>query len=50
MTRLCWLSSDWVNQEPASTGAFPYADPWLSPRGDKGDRPGEDSPKGGKNV
>ncbi len=29
---------------------FPYSDPWLTPRGDKGDRPGEASPKGAVNA
>ncbi len=36
--------------EQATVGAFAYADPWLTPRGERGDRPGEHSPKGGKNV
>jgi NADH-quinone oxidoreductase subunit G len=36
--------------DPATVGAFAYADPWLMPRGEKGDRPGEHSPKGGKQA
>jgi NADH-quinone oxidoreductase subunit G len=36
---------------PAANGAkgFRYIDPWLTTRSDRGDRPGEDSPKGGRN-
>jgi NADH-quinone oxidoreductase subunit G len=35
-----------------SDGVAPhrYDDPWMLPRGYKGDRPGEPSPKGGKNA
>jgi len=36
------------NGHPSS--AFVYKDPWLNVRGHKGDRPGEPSPKGGKDA
>jgi NADH-quinone oxidoreductase subunit G len=38
--------------EPVGAGvpAFGFSDPWTQPRGEKGDRPGEDSPKGGKDA
>lgn len=31
-------------------GAVSFSDPWTQPRFEKGDRPGEPSPKGGKNA
>ncbi len=38
--------------EPAMANgdAFVYRDPWLTARGDKGDRPGEPTPKGSRNA
>ena len=36
--------------EPAGVGAFPFDDPWQVARFHKGDRPGEDSPKGGRDA
>src|SRR6185437_1876776 len=36
--------------EPAAVGAVPFGDPWMQPRFDRGDRPGEPSPKGGRNA
>jgi NADH-quinone oxidoreductase subunit G len=32
------------------TVAVPFADAWMKPRGEKGDRPGEPSPKGSRNA
>lgn len=40
-----------VLTEPALTnGEYVYREPWLTARGDKGDRPGEPTPKGGRNA
>ena len=39
-----------VQEQPKFLGAFPYTDPWMAPRGLKGDRPGEPSPKGAANA
>jgi NADH-quinone oxidoreductase subunit G len=36
--------------EPVAVGAGHYADPWMQSRFEKGDRPGEDSPKGGRDA
>ena len=36
--------------EPHAPGAFEYVDPWHGPRGHKGDRPGEPTPKGAANA
>jgi NADH-quinone oxidoreductase subunit G len=35
---------------PNGAPAVPFADPWMRPRFEKGDRPGEPSPKGGANA
>lgn len=37
------------NPEPVGASVS-FSDPWTQARRDKGDRPGEDSPKGGKNA
>jgi hypothetical protein len=39
--------------EPAratADGAAAFSDPWMQARGHKGDRPGERSPKGGRDA
>ena len=35
---------------PVPDGAVPFGDPWMQPRFDRGDRPGEPTPKGGANA
>jgi NADH-quinone oxidoreductase subunit G len=37
-------------QEAVGAGAFPFTDAWYAPRGPKGDRPGAETPKGGRNA
>ncbi|WP_406696086.1 molybdopterin-dependent oxidoreductase [Singulisphaera sp. Ch08] len=37
------------SEEPVGAGV-PFRDAWMQPRGAKGDRPGEPSPKGGKDA
>jgi hypothetical protein len=39
-----------LGQPASANGEFVYHDPWLTTRGDRGDRAGRDSPKGGRNV
>lgn len=39
-----------VESQPHVIGAFPYDDPWMAPRGFRGDRVGEPTPKGGVNA
>ena len=39
-----------IGEAAALAAPVGYDDPWQMPRGHKGDRPGEDSPKGGKNA
>jgi NADH-quinone oxidoreductase subunit G len=40
-----------VLERPELVGlGVPFADPWMQPRGLKGDRPGEPSPKGSRNA
>jgi NADH-quinone oxidoreductase subunit G len=39
-----------LGKPATANGQFVYHDPWLTSRGDKGDRAGRDSPKGGRNV
>jgi NADH-quinone oxidoreductase subunit G len=39
-----------LGPEPSGPAPFPYDDPWLAPRGHRGDRPGEPSPKGAVNA
>jgi predicted molibdopterin-dependent oxidoreductase YjgC len=36
--------------QPERDGEFVYQEPWLTSRFDKGDRPGEPTPKGGRNA
>ncbi len=39
-----------LGQPATANGVGSYEDPWLAARGPKGDRPGHDTPKGGKNA
>ena len=45
-------ASSWARPEPVAVGASAarFSDPWTQPRFDKGDRPGEPTPKGGADA